>query len=300
MRIGVLSDTRQPTVPHGGHGLGRAVWDIATYLKAAGHTVTLYAGPGSAWDGDIVTHSNETQRVHQLTADASEVWVDCSHYHDLSQAHPDWRVVNYLLDGECRYNPPNNCGAHPHGLKQYGGGRIIPLGIDVDTIPLATGKRTYLTFCAKLARQKGVDLALKVEQAVSIPLYYVGSLFDVEPPANYRGVIDNDPELYAWLGGASALLSPYRINSAGRVNLEAAACGTPVLCIGGVATEEHVKHCVSGYVCADVEEMIDAVQDVSLLDPTAMREWVKETHDIAVMGRGLEAACQALMDGEAW
>lgn len=299
MKIGVLSDTRLPSVPHGPHGLGRSAVDICRALSALGHTVTLYGGKDSAWGGAVVEHTHETQRAHQLDA-AQDAWVDISHYHDLSKVHPDWPVVNYVLDLECPYTPPNACTNTAYATRQHKSARIVPLGVDVSAIPMSTGKRDYLTFCAKIHPHKGYDLALKVAEAVTAPVYFVGENFSGGPVANYRGVMDNDAELHAWLGGAMGLLSPYRKDAGGRVNLEAAACGTPVLCLDGVATAEHVEHCVSGFVCADVEELIDAVGDLPLLDAQAMRQWVTDYHDLSVMGKALAAACEAVASGERW
>lgn len=297
MRIGVLSDTRMASVPHGPHGLGRAAVDICRALT--GHTVTLYGGKGSGWGGAVVEHANETTRAHQL-ANEQDVWIDLSHYHDLSKLHPDWPVVNYILDLECPYAPPNACTNTAYAARQHPRARVVPLGIPVADIPLGNGKRDYLTFCAKIHPHKGYDLALKVAEAVATPVYFVGENFTGGPIKNWRGLIGNDTELYAWLGGALGLLSPYRKDAGGRVNLEAAACGTPVLCLGDTATAEHVQHCVSGFVCADADEMIDAVGDLPLLDAGQMRQWVTDCHDLSVMGKALSEACEAVVSGERW
>ena len=299
MKIGVLSDTRLPSVPYGPHGLGRSAVDICHALKALGHSVTLYGGKGSAWDGAVVEHTNETQRAHQLD-NTQDAWIDISHYHDLSRVHPDWPVVNYVLDLECPYTPPNTCTNTAHAARQHKSARIVPLGIDVDAVPMGTGKREYLTFCAKIHPHKGYDLALKVADAVDAPVYFVGENFSGSPVPNYRGILTSDGELHAWLGGAMGLLSPYRKDAGGRVNLEAAACGTPTLCLEGVATAEHVEHCVSGFVCADVDELIDAVADLPLLDAKQMRAWVAEYHSIQVMGMDLAKVCEVVVSGERW
>jgi glycosyltransferase involved in cell wall biosynthesis len=299
MNIGVLSDTRLPSLPFGPHGLGRAAGDIANSLAQLGHDVTLYGGKGSTWGGAVVEHSNETQRAHVLD-NAHDAWVDISHYHDLNNIHPEWPVVHYILDLECPYTPANACVNTTHARKTFQNARIVPLGIDVDAIPPGCGARDYLTFCAKIHPHKGYDLALRIANTVTMPVYFVGEKFVPDAIPNYRGVIGNASEFYDWLGGAAGLLSPYRKDAGGRVNLEAAACGTPTLCLDGVATAEHVAHCVSGFICADVDEMIDAVQDLPLLEAERMRNWVQETHGLLAMGRQLAAACEAVVSGERW
>lgn len=299
MLIGVLSDTRLPSVNYGPHGLGRSAVDICHALTALGHAVTLYGGMGSKWGGAVVEHAHETQRAHVLTNE-QDAWVDLSHYHDVSKLHPDWPVVNYILDLECPYTPPNACTNTAYATKRHKSARVVPLGVDVETIPLGTGPRDYLTFCAKIHPHKGYDLALKVADAVTLPVYFVGENLSGGPIPNYRGFMSSDADLHSWLGGAAGLLSPYRKDAGGRVNLEAAACGTPVLCLGDTATAEHVEHCVSGFVCADVDELIDAVPDLALMDGKQMRQWVRDCHDLSVMGRALSEACEAVASGERW
>jgi glycosyltransferase involved in cell wall biosynthesis len=304
MKIGVLSDCRQPTVGKGGHGLGRMAIDIAEGLKRYGHNVVLYAGPGSEWGGDVVCHENETLRAQSLAEPENhgfmiDAWIDLSHNHDLSRLCPRWKVVNWVVDTECKYTPPNAVVGNAWQKQYFPSAKIIPLGIDVDKIPLGMGGEN-LVFVAKIHANKGADIAMAAAKKAGKILKMYGQVWtDIDPP-NYCGVIDDDAKLFAILGGAAGLLSPSRVDAGGRVNLEAAACGTGVLCLEGTGTACHVEHGVSGWICADEAEIVDAVQDLAHLDRKTMREWVRDTHDISVMVDKVLMALCAVRDGERW
>lgn len=307
MKLAILSDCRMPTLPHGSHGLGRMAWDIAAGLVKRGHEVALHAGPDSAWGGDVgfptlITTQGETVRAAHIRDDNIDAWLDLSHQHDLSRLRPELPVVNWLADTECDWQPPRAVVGNAWQQRGFPKARIVPLGVDVERIPLMTMKVKphYLAYCAKIHPAKGFDIALQVGTQSGLPVRFAGEKFVDAALPNYRGVIDSDGELHAFIGSARGLLSPSRLDAGGRVNLEAAACGTPVLCLDGTGTMCHVEHGLSGFICRDADEMADAVLDLGLLDPQKMRQWVKEAHDLSVMIDGIETLLKAAADGEAW
>jgi glycosyltransferase involved in cell wall biosynthesis len=317
MKIGVLSDCRMPTKPAGGHGLGRLAWDLAAGLQKRGHHVTLYAGPGSDTpDGcKLVVDKDEIERVKLMPHERLDFWgddayLDLSHVHELSKVHPALPVVNWIVDLECEYQPPRAVVGNTWQQIEFPAAKIVPLGIDVDAIPFVdvptpklgryVKEAMYFAFCHKLHVGKGYDLALEVGKQTQTPVHFVGEKFGVGEIPNYHGEINDDAALYEFLGHAAALLSPCRQDAGGRVNLESAACGTPVLTLDWTGTACHVEHCVSGFVCRDLNELIDAAQDVGALDRAKARAWVRETHDSRVMLDAMEALLTAARDGEVW
>lgn len=316
MRIGVLSDTRLPTLPTGGHGLGRVAWDIAAGLAQRGHEVMLHVGKDSALGIGFKTlvwyGIEETRRAEHLAFDASDVnnidvWIDLSHFHDLSKFRPDWPVVNWIVDTECEWQPPRAVVGNRWQQKGFPDARIVPLGIDVDAIPFYDtpgmgrfSRDPYLAFCHKIHANKGFDIALDVAQRAGLPVHFAGDNMVGAELDHYHGELTDDALLYEFVGSAVGLLSPCRLDAGGRVNLEAAACGTPVVCLDWTGTREHVAHCVSGFVCANADEMVEAVADLPLLDRARCREWAADTHGIGQMLEKLEGLCQAAIDGEMW
>jgi glycosyltransferase involved in cell wall biosynthesis len=191
----------------------------------------------------------------------------------------------------------------------FPGARIVPVGIDVDAIPFIEdplpglgrfSREPYLAFCHKIHVNKGYDLALEVGRRAGMAVHFAGERFADVALERYHGEIDSDAQLYEFVGCAVGLLSPCRLDAGGRVNLEAAACGTPVVCLDWTGTREHVAHCVSGFVCRDTDEMVEAVADLPQLDRVRCREWVADTHGIERMIETLLTWCAAARDGEAW
>lgn len=300
MRIGVLSDCRVPTRDSGGHGLGRVVMDVAHGLDKRGHDVTVFAGPDSD-TGTIprVEHSDENQRAYLLAEWRADVWIDCSHNHLLSVLRPDWKVLNFMMDFECLYQPPNTISSTKVMQQQYGG-EIVPLGIDTQHVPPFRVLREGFVYAAKIHASKGYDLALDFHKVHPVTFY--GQTFGEAAIPNYGGVIENEFAFYDMLTSAKALVHPARRDAGGRVLLEAAACGCPSLVLDWhmSGNQDHVEHGVSGFICRDIPEMIEAARDVQYLNIPKMREWVQDTHSLDRMTNEIEARLNRLRDGEKW
>jgi glycosyltransferase involved in cell wall biosynthesis len=88
------------------------------------------------------------------------------------------------------------------------------------------------------------------------------------------------------LGSAEALLNPIRWREPfGLVMAEALACGTPVLAFGEGAAPEIVDHGRTGFLCRDVDDMIDALPRVTDLDRRACRKAAECRFSAARMAR---------------
>lgn len=332
MHISILSDTRVPTRPLGGHGLGRVAWDVAAALARGGHVVTLYAGFGSTAPPGVTLHChpNEVTRAQGLAqrsspacssprakgrakgepGDGVDAWLDFSHLHTLSQIAPEAPIVNYISDSECPYAPPNAVVCTQADQRRYPSAVRVSLGIDMTRIPLYLGGRDadpYLAFVAKIIAHKGVDRALLIHQRASVPVRFAGERLMPLPLPDYRGDLEGGA-VYDFMGRARGVLQLARIGAGGgRIQLEAAACGTPTLCLDaygdpdlGDGVQEHVEHGLSGFVCADLGDLIDAVRDLPALRPRPMREWVEATHGLDLMALELARLLARAADGERW
>lgn len=309
MNIGILSDTRLPTLPTGGHGLGRLSWDIAAGLAKRGHEISLYAGNGSA-SGDFMLWiaNDETDRVGDIIQyHHADAFIDLSHLHDLSRLRPDLPVVNWVVDLECPYQPPRAVVGNLWQQKAFPAARIVPLGIDVDAIEFYAepglgrfSREPYLAFCHKIHKAKGYDIALDVGARAGLPVHFAGANLAGAELDHWHGELTDDDQVHEFVGSAVGLLSPCRRDAGGRVNLEAAALGTPVLALDGTGTACHVEHCVSGFICKDADEMVEAVADLPLLDRAKARAWAADTHGIGQMLDQLVALCEAAASEENW
>lgn len=287
MKIAVISDTRQPTKADGGHGLGMSAHGIAAGLAGRGHEVTLFAGPGSDFPGELVTGMSERQLATLCLAGDFDAILDTSHQHHASRMDPFFPVLNRLCDLECRWQPPNVVVNSPFMQGRFGG-RLVHTGIDVDAIPFTAEGAGYLAYMAPKFAHKGWGIALEVARETALPLVIIEGL--------------SGDDKWQMLGRAYALLHPSAIDAAPRIPLEAAACGVPTLCLPGDGTEHHVAHGVSGFVCQSASEIVEtlAACKVSRLDRRAAREWVAGEHGLAQMIDAYEALLIALEDGERW
>lgn len=279
MKIAVLSDTRLPTLPDGGHGLGMSAHDIATGLIDRGHEVTLYCGVGSAFDGGaMVEHDDEIMRA-QAMPHIYDAYLDTSHYHQLSKIAPRLPVVNRICDNECKWAPPNVVVNSPYMQGVYGG-RLVNTGIKVDDFKFhPTGK--YPVFMSHKVIHKGWPLVREIFGIVVA-----------------NGEVGNEKN--RTLGNASVLIHPSTLDAAPRLPLEAAACGVPTICLSGNGAEYHVEDGKTGFVVDEFSEIQDRIKDVGNLSRLGIREWVRANHGYNQMISGYENLLVMAAAGDRW
>jgi glycosyltransferase involved in cell wall biosynthesis len=142
-----------------------------------------------------------------------------------------------------------------------------------------------LVFLGRIEPIKGTHLAIDVAQRSGVPLVIAGNIPDehqeyfqtqIAPRLDggsitYVGPV-NDSEKNSLLGRARAFLMPILWDEPfGIVMAEALACGTPVIGLNRGSVPEVVAHGVTGFVCSDVNEMVQAVSRVDQLDRAASR-----------------------------
>jgi len=91
----------------------------------------------------------------------------------------------------------------------------------------------------------------------------------------------NDSEKQAFLGGASALLFPIDWPEPfGLVQIEAIACGTPVIGWRRGSVPEIIEHGVTGFIVEGIDEAVDAVHNIGSLSREAVRKRFDERFTI--------------------
>jgi glycosyltransferase involved in cell wall biosynthesis len=174
--------------------------------------------------------------------------------------------------------------------------RTIHHGIRLEDFRLNLGAREYVAFLGRIAPMKGTHLAIEVARRAGIPLKIAGEVqplfreyFDreIKPQVDGKRVeyvgevgLEGKNEL---LGNARALLFPIQWDEPfGLVMVEAMACGTPVIALSGGSVPEVVKPGVSGAICANVDEMVRAVERVRF-EPKQVRRYVEENFTVERM-----------------
>jgi glycosyltransferase involved in cell wall biosynthesis len=116
-----------------------------------------------------------------------------------------------------------------------------------------------------------LKIAAKVDPADQV--YFdrqIQPLLD-HPLIEYVGEI-TEAQKGPFLGGAMALLFPIDWPEPfGLVMIESMACGTPVVAIRGGSVPEILEHGVTGFICDELEQAIDATRRASMLDRRACR-----------------------------
>lgn len=170
-------------------------------------------------------------------------------------------------------------------------------GIDTSTYTPSYKPGTYLAFLGRFSPQKGPVEAIKIAKETGNLLKMAGKINDFEREffeTEIRPHIDGKQIIFLGevghkekeklLRGAKALLSPIHWDEPfGLVNVEAYACGTPVVAMRRGALPELVVQGVTGYTCRSTREMIAAVKRIDQIDRVACRRHVETRFSVERM-----------------
>lgn len=166
---------------------------------------------------------------------------------------------------------------------------VIHHGIDLDAFPVGDGagdeRGGYFLFLGRMAPEKGVRRAALAAQRAGVRLVIAAKMHEPWERAFFeeqvRPLLDHDityvgevgvEERLRLLRGATALVNPIRWPEPfGLVMIEALACGTPVLAFAEGSAPEIVDHGVTGFLCADLDDLVAHLGDAHLLDRAACR-----------------------------
>jgi glycosyltransferase involved in cell wall biosynthesis len=171
---------------------------------------------------------------------------------------------------------------------------VIHHGIELDTFPSGDGggdaDGPYLLFLGRMAPEKGAREAALAAKRAGVRLLIAAKrrepaeleFFEkhVEPLLDdeivYLGEVRHD-EKVRLIRGALGLINPIQWDEPfGLVMIEALACGTPVLTFARGAAPEIVTDGVTGYLCSDVDELVDRIGDLRAIDRRACRASVED------------------------
>ena len=175
------------------------------------------------------------------------------------------------------------------------------------------GPGRYLAFLGRISPEKRVDRAIEIAKACGLPLKIAAKVDPVDrgyferriepmldhPLIEYCGEID-ERQKSEFLGGAIALLFPIDWPEPfGLVMIEALACGTPVVAIRGGSVAEVLDDGVTGFICDDVEEAIEATRRVQTLERRVCRAVFEERFTATRMAQEYIQLYQRLAAGAA-
>jgi glycosyltransferase involved in cell wall biosynthesis len=144
---------------------------------------------------------------------------------------------------------------------------------------------TYLAFLGRLTAEKGPEAAIRIADAVDMPLRiaakvprgerrYFKERLEPQIDGDRVQLIGevNDKAKREFLAGAAALLFPIDWPEPfGLVMIEAMACGTPVIAFRRGSVPEVIEDGVSGFIVDSEEEAIAAINRLDRLDRGVVR-----------------------------
>jgi glycosyltransferase involved in cell wall biosynthesis len=152
---------------------------------------------------------------------------------------------------------------------------------------LSDGPRNYALYVGRIIDRKGYKIAQDVCQAKGIELILAGP-GKVEGYGTHIGEVGPE-ERTRLMSGAIALFAPTQyIEPFGTVQVEAMACGTPVISTDWGVFTETVINGFNGYRCRTFQEFCDATDKVRNLDHQAIRNYALSKFSMPVVAKQYE------------
>ncbi len=160
-------------------------------------------------------------------------------------------------------------------------------GIDLNDFLFEPDPEDYLLFFSRIHPDKGAKEAIEIAGASGRKLIMAGIIqdesyyeFEVKPhldgDVDYVGSVGPE-QRNELLGKAYALLHPINFNEPfGLSIVEAMSCGTPVIAFNRGSMPELIRHGVNGFLVSNVEEAVEAVNEIPRIDRSVCRKFVEE------------------------
>ena len=212
------------------------------------------------------------------------------------------RVVLHMLSDDQLSHATTRLPAH-----------IIPNPIDCACYHPGSGAGGYLLFLGRLTASKGVDTAINVARRTGRELLIAGTIGTGKQDERYFEEVIKpqlDGDQVRWIGpvddlrkqvllaDAVALLFPIRWSEPfGTVMVEAFACGTPVIALRAGSTPEVIDHDVTGFLCDNEDELVDAVAGLDRISRGRCRREAEQRFDVSVIAPRVLALMEKLVAG---
>lgn len=326
MRIFFISDTMGATHPNNpGHGLGKANWMLANGLQEAGHEVTLFGAPGSAFSGRTIVsngigvkYETEIAKAVYQFRDEADVYIEANHKHILSGIFTELPVINLYHD---KWQPHRrNAVLVSEGMrallpKEFATAQVVHNQLDAKVfIPSyrPDDDPAYAAYIGFIYKWKQPILAVEAAARARLKLYLAGAMQEGNdmldtPACNSRWIGAQHPDqIKELLRGAQVYLQLGDNEAFGLTTIEAGLSGTPVVAWPTGGNLDTVKEGVNGsfvdIMKTDVVDAVcEAIERAKVLPRNCVREFAEEHFGRPCLQvKQMEALMEAVLERECW
>jgi glycosyltransferase involved in cell wall biosynthesis len=339
MRIAQLAPLAESVPPKLYGGTERVVAWLVNELVDLGHDVTLFASGDSLTKAKLHPVWPRALRLGRKGADPSaafslllEAIAKRAAEFDVIHSHVDWLPLPLLS----RSNVPFLTTVHgrldlpglPDVVREFSEAGFISIsdnqrrqlpeakwiatihhGLPSGLLRPSYEQGSYLAFLGRLTAEKGPEDAIRIAEAVGMPLRIAAKIPRAETAyfknqlqphidgerVTLVGEVD-DAKKQPFLAGAAALLFPIDWPEPfGLVMIEAMACGTPVIAYRSGSVPEVIEDGVTGFIVDGEGDAVQAVRELPRLDRRAVRARFEERFTAVRMAREYEARYRELV-----
>jgi glycosyltransferase involved in cell wall biosynthesis len=339
MRIAQLAPLAESVPPKLYGGTERVVAWLVNELVDLGHDVTLFASGDSLTKAKLHPVWPRALRLGRKGADPSaafslllEAIAKRAAEFDVIHSHVDWLPLPLLS----RSNVPFLTTVHgrldlpglPDVVREFSEAGFISIsdnqrrqlpeakwiatihhGLPSGLLRPSCEQGSYLAFLGRLTAEKGPEDAIRIAEAVGMPLRIAAKIPRAETAyfkkqlqphidgerVTLVGEVD-DAKKQPFLAGAAALLFPIDWPEPfGLVMIEAMACGTPVIAYRSGSVPEVIEDGVTGFIVDGEGDAVQAVRELPRLDRRAVRARFEERFTAVRMAREYEARYRELV-----
>lgn len=264
-----------------------------------GHKVSVICQPGSKLPFASVIDDVPGKPVEQLLP----AGFDIVHFWATPQPQPQFPYLVTIQGngqaGEVFW--PNTVFVSRDHARRHGWTEFVYNGLDLSAYPLERNKDDYILFLAKAKwRVKNLKGAIRIANRAGKELYVCGghAPFWARGGTRSFGMVDGDEKLKL-IQKASVFLFPIIWQEPfGIVNIEALACGTPVVATPRGALPEIIDD-TCGILADNFDELVAAIELAQKIDPLACRERVAQKFSHYQMAESyLRCYEKVLQDGQ--
>lgn len=184
-------------------------------------------------------------------------------------------------------------------------------GLSMDHYPFSSEHDGYLLFVGRIAMEKGVHYAIEAAMTLHLPLIIAAKLDQKDKPYYDEYIAPYLSDQIQWVGEvdeeernklmsrAMCFLHPVTWREPfGLTLIEAMACGCPIVAFNKGSIPEIVKNGKTGFVVEDLDGMLDAIENIAMIERDKCRELTLAKFNVSNMTDRYEAVYQKIINKE--